>query len=419
MSIFCRGKKGLFTHRRRRPKRYENVDQRPIIRTALNTDDALVAQEKATRIEQLQDLMWEAALAGRDKDSMELHDRLRNIAEMRGFAYMPADEIAFLPTTKILDRIEAAVTPTELGATLGAVRAPQITLSALFDEFSRLTEDRQTNKSPEQMRRWQAVRLKAIANLQNVLGDVPIDDIDREAALRFRTWWWDRIKGGKLTANSGNKDITYLSGMLSQVCDLRGIQNLKPFAGLRFQEAENRRASFSRDWISDRMLKPDALSGMNSEARDVLLAIVNTGARPSEIVNLRADCIDLQGNIPTIEIRPDGRELKTRHSQRFVPLVGVSLEAIRRNQDGFPRYADKATHWSNAANKFLRENGLLESPRHAAYSLRHSLNDALINVGCTDRIRKDIMGHRGEAGVIYGAGAALETKLEWLTKIAF
>ncbi len=113
-----------------------------------------------------------------------------------------------------------------------------------------------------------------------------------------------------------------------------------------------------------------------------------------------------------------GRDLKTKYSKREIPMMGVSLEAMRRHPAGFPRYQGKATTWSNTVTKYLRENELLESDEHSAYSLRHALSDRLQNAGCEDRTRKEILGHRPE-GVIYGTGASLEIKAQWLSNVAF
>ena len=49
---------------------------------------------------------------------------------------------------------------------------------------------------------------------------------------------------------------------------------------------------------------------------------MESGARPSEIVNLTAAQIVLDGPIPFIRIRAEGRVLKTEHSERDIPLVG-------------------------------------------------------------------------------------------------
>ncbi|WP_366942749.1 hypothetical protein [uncultured Paracoccus sp.] len=48
------------------------------------------------------------------------------------------------------------------------------------------------------------------------------------------------------------------------------------------------RPPFSSGWIQDKLLAQGALDGLNEEARAILLAMVNTGGRPSEIANLTA-----------------------------------------------------------------------------------------------------------------------------------
>ena len=51
-----------------------------------------------------------------------------------------------------------------------------------------------------------------------------------------------------------------------------------------------------------------------------------TGARPLEIGGLDAADLNLTSEMPTIHIRPNAhRGLKTRSSQRILPLVGDAL----------------------------------------------------------------------------------------------
>jgi integrase len=69
--------------------------------------------------------------------------------------------------------------------------------------------------------------------------------------------------------------------------------------------------------------------------------VLETGARPSEIINLSKARIVLDAEIPYIRIQAEGRLLKTDHSERDIPLVGLALEAMKRHPNGFPRYFDK------------------------------------------------------------------------------
>ncbi|WP_138161589.1 hypothetical protein [Parasedimentitalea maritima] len=167
------------------------------------------------------------------------------------------------------------------------------------------------------------------------------------------------------------------------------------------------------------MLAPDALAGMNDEERDVFLMMVNTDVRPSEITDAPASDFVLDANIPYLRIAPHGRELKVVHTERDIPLLGGSLEAARRivAQGGIKRYGQNAGAWSAAANKFLRTNGLKETPKHVAYSLRYYVEDALLAAGVDARIRADILGHEYKRPS-YGSGGALLGRRDALSLIA-
>jgi integrase len=150
----------------------------------------------------------------------------------------------------------------------------------------------------------------------------------------------------------------------------------------------------------------------------VLLVMVETGLRPSEIVNARAEDLALDDPVPHIRAAGDGsREFKSAAARRDVPLVGASLEAARRHPAGFARYLNAAAGWSAAVNKYLRAAGLFETPAHVVYSLRHSFQDCLTAAEAPGRIQADLMGHEIDRPR-YGVGATLEQKRRWVEKIA-
>ena len=210
------------------------------------------------------------------------------------------------------------------------------------------------------------------------------------------------------------------------VADLHGLRlpSPSPFEGLRFKKAGKRRnAPFSTDWIRGRLLAPGALDGLNAEARDAFLIMVNTGARPGEIVGCLPEELRVEADIPHMRIRerdgPDGRRLKNAQSERDVPLVGVSLEAARRivQAGGFSRYFLDASKWSAVVTKFLTKNKLRETPQHKPYGLRHSFEDRLQEAGIDDRLRAELMGHKYERPA-YGEGGSLKMKAAAVARIA-
>ena len=153
------------------------------------------------------------------------------------------------------------------------------------------------------------------------------------------------------------------------------------------------RPPFSDKWIRDVILAPGALAGLNDQARAILLVILNTGLRPSEVAGLSAPEIRLQVNIPHLSLAPIGRHLKSNNAQRVVPLLGVSLDAMRAFPEGFDRYRGSSASLIGTVNKYMRENGLMETPQHSLYGLRHSFEDRMLAGKVDERIRRDLMGH--------------------------
>ena len=97
---------------------------------------------------------------------------------------------------------------------------------------------------------------------------------------------------------------------------------------------------------------------------------------------LKSDFVNLQGDVPYISLRKHSwRPLKTKSSERFVPLVGKSLWAAQRlvqadttNEFAFPRYnikgLTKANSASAALNKWMKPYVPISCTIH---SLRHSM----------------------------------------------
>jgi integrase len=211
------------------------------------------------------------------------------------------------------------------------------------------------------------------------------------------------VASGEITANSANKEITHFCGVMRRVNEMKQLGLTLPFEKLRLDVKSQRtkRNPFSRNWIETRILARGALDGLNHEARRVLLMMVNTGARPSELAGLMLKHVDLDGPIPTIEITPEGRALKNEHSERRIPLHGVSLDAataaveaaVKGGRDQlFPSYFGK-DKVSDTVNKFMRENGLKENEGTTLYSLRHAFEDRMIEADVADRVRADLFGH--------------------------
>lgn len=422
MSVFKRG--GTYQLRKRVPRRYQSVETRSSIWISLHTDSATIAKLKADQAWTQLVEMWEARLAGKSDDADARYAAVQELARVRGFRYLEVDAVAKLPVEAIIDRVEAVPDAgegsdkVEASALLGTVRKPEITVEGALELYWTLAKEKTFGKSPDQLRRWRNPRLKAVRNFVSVVGNKEIGAITRDDMLDFRQFWLDRIETGDVTPNSANKDLIHLTDILKTVNTMKRLGIDLPIGELSFREGEKRtRPPFSVSWIKSRLLAPGALDGLNDEARAILLGMVNTGYRPSEGAALTAQTIRLDHAVPHISIEADGRQLKTPHARRIIPLAGVSLEAFQAFPKGFPRYQSNSSTLSATVNKFLGENGLLETPEHSFYSLRHSFEDRMLAANIDDRIRRDLFGHRLDRER-YGKGASLEQLAELVSGIA-
>lgn len=399
--------------RKRVPTRYATVEKRRILWVSLHTDSQTVALRKLGQVWDWYIDAWEARLAGDTTDAEAKFAAAADLAGARGFRFMKADAVAKLPVLDIIGRVEAvaprghALPGLTTEAIMGGVAEPPITINRALELFWTLAKDRTLGKSEDQIRRWKNPRVKAVNNLVAIIGNKPLAEISADDMLEFRDWWVERIATKGLTQNSANKDLTHIADTFKTVNKLKKLGLTLPLADLAIRGGEKRqRPPFSMEWIRDKILAPGALDGLNTEARCILLGMINTGYRPSEGAGLLAKHIRLDHDVPHISIEPDGRQLKNRQSKRVIPLTGVSLEAFQTCPRGFPSYRNK-DKVSDTVNKFLRENGLLETPGHSLYSLRHGFEDRLLAAGVDERIRRDLFGHALERER-YGAGATLE-----------
>jgi integrase len=421
VSIIRRG--SVFHLRRRVPLRFRRVEPRETVWISLHTVSESIAAAKAPLAWQSMVEAWEARLAGDTSDAERRFEAARDLAAARGFRYLPAARVAALPTAELLARVEAIPERRgqsdriEAAALLGGAQEARITVSRALDLYWTLAADKARGKSEDQLRRWRNPLKKATANFVAVVGDKPLAEISGDDMLDFRGWWIEKIEAEGLTPNSANKDFTHLGVVWRTVNKLKRLGLVLSLSDLALKEDERRtRPPFSVDWIRDKLLAPGALDGLNTEARCIVLGMVNTGYRPSEGASLGAAQIRLDAKVPHLSIEPVGRQLKSAYARRVIPLAGVSLDAFRACPNGFPRYADNPS-LSATVNKYLRERGLMESPAHSLYSLRHSFEDRMLAAGVDDRIRRDLFGHRLDRER-YGKGASLEHLAEVVRRIA-
>jgi integrase len=352
-----------FYFARRLPLAIAKLEGRSDIKISLKTDSENEALVKAKVMAEQLEMRWEALLNGDTDDASRRWEAVTRIARSYGVDYKPLPDIVSTATAKdilarlsILEGSGRLKDKTTVSALLGGEAPPKILLGKVLDLYWSQTKDKQVKKSDNQLRKWKNPRVKAFNNLISKIGNKPITEITRNDALDFRDWWMTRMIDDGLTANSANKDITHISTILRVICEHYRMPWSKPFEGLRFREEGGQKApSYSDRYIREKFLKNDGLENLDPDQRLVFFILIETGARPGEIINLQPERIRLNAKIPHIEIASNPkREVKTKNANRTIPLVGIALWAMRQRPHGFPALHDREDSVSGNINKYLR-----------------------------------------------------------------
>lgn len=422
---------GFWVLRRRVPKRFAGFDTRRIVRISTRirvADDpkAITATPIAQQLHRTLEAEWLALANGEKPGARRRYDDAVLDAKGLGFTYLTTPELALRPLEEILRRIERLMArrtgdvPEEVTALLGGEDRPVVRVSELKTEYEALQQAALAQMSPDQRRKWHNQRKRAVANFREAIcDDKRLSDLTKADGLKFRKWWQDRVVNDGVQIRTANKSIGTVSRMLKRVSDAKELGVSAILAGLRIEGGVARqRPPFEISFIKARILAPDVFDDLNEEARRVVYLMVETGLRPSEIVNLTAKRIVLDHRVPHVVIEAEGRVLKSETSERKIPLVGVSLAAMRLQPQGFPRYYDKGSTLSANVNKFMESHRLRPTERHTLYSLRHSFEDRLTALKVMDKVVAYLMGHEYDRPK-YGSPPTLEHLRSVLQRMAF
>lgn len=350
-------------------------------------------------------------------------------ASVLGLTYASAPQLVagpfeeLLRRVKMVEQMQASHDPNVVTAIIGGPEAPKpsLRLSELVGAFEEAQAASLSSMSEEQLKRWRTNKLRAIRVAIGAIGsDKPVVELSREDGIAFRRHFQNLVKAGELVIKSANIEMGHLTKMLRVVEMERqlGIP-LHAFANLSIEGGEERhRPPFPTDFIRQRLLAEGALDGLDAEARGIVLVMVETGMRPSEIMNLLPQHIHLSAPVPYVSVRADGRRLKTKPSVRNMPLVGCALEAMKLHPNGFPTYRNDGGALSKQVNDYLTEKKLRPTQEHSLYGLRHSFEDRLTALDAPDKIIGRLMGHKGYREK-YGDGPSLEHLQGWMKRIAF
>ena len=206
----------------------------------------------------------------------------------------------------------------------------------------------------------------------------------------------------------------------------KGLVIVNPFSNMQYDFIKQGRRRVPVPLNNLLVIQRECLS-INDDVRWLVALISDTGMRLGEAAGLLKEDIKVNEPIPHIDLKPHSlRSLKTKGSQRLIPLTKEALWASKRlieaNNDSifaFPRYCDKTGCKANSAsgglNKWLHQY----VPENCViHSFRHSLRDRLRAVECPSDI-VDANGGWKTSGVGhgYGNGYPLQVLEKWMNKI--
>ena len=261
-----------------------------------------------------------------------------------------------------------------------------------------------------------------VQSVIDVLGDRPLDEYASSDAAAYRDYL---LKKG-LTTNSVKRNFSTIRSIINLCIQEHGLDCKNAFSRVYLPDLDDSKKRKPIPIENIRQIQKDCRQA-DDEARWLVALISDTGMRLSEAAGLHIDDIKLDEEVPHIDLKPHTwRRLKTKGSQRQIPLVGASLWAARRIKEtntaspyAFPRYtSSKGTNGNSASaaiNKWLKPR----VPEGCViHSFRHSLRDRLRAVQCpSDMI--DQIGGWATAGVgqAYGDGYSLKSNYKSLLKI--
>lgn len=271
-----------------------------------------------------------------------------------------------------------------------------------------------------------SVRRAQAREFREALKDLPLKrtgQLLRATLPELAQWGREHPEAQKISAATINK----LLGGVQAICRWARKEHLlpddwaDPFADMRLDEDESQRAPFELDELRTIFSTPvftegERPKGGHGEAAFWLpLLSLFGGERQGELAGLRASDVannELIGAV-SIYIRADrkaARRLKTKHSERFVPVHSqliklgfldfVAAQAETRGEKAwlFPLVAPDTKGgiegFSKWFGRYIGTHGISD-PTKVFHSFRHNFTDALRLAGVADEVKQALLGWTG------------------------
>ena len=262
---------------------------------------------------------------------------------------------------------------------------------------------------------------RSVDYLIQSIGCRSLDQYSSADAASFRDWL--RNKG--LSTGSIQRNFTSIKAMVSFTINELGLDCRNAFSGVYLapETDKQKRQPLSIDQI--RTLQRHCYE-KDDDVRWLVALISDTGMRLAEAAGLMMKDLILESPYPHVVVTPyPHRSLKTKASERVIPIVGASLWAAQRLSEQnesvfcFPRYTNKQRCNSNSAsaaiNKWVKS---IAGEDTVIHGLRHSFRDRLRAAEAHTELIDQLGGWSLKSvGQSYGNGYALENLSSWMDKI--
>ena len=254
-----------------------------------------------------------------------------------------------------------------------------------------------------------------------VLGNKSIRLYSSSDASKFRDWLMEQ----GMSNSTLKRVFSSVKAIINLSINEYGLDITNPFSKAYLPSIENEiRESIPLEDI--RVIQTESKKE-DDELRWLLLLLSDSGMRLSEALGLSKDDINLNSNLPHVKLIPHKwRRLKTRNSERCIPLIGASLWASKKILEhqnnsiyAFPRYTSvdncNANSASAALNKWLKSKLTND---YVVHGLRHSFRDRLRAIECPSEIIDQLGGWSLRSiGQGYGKGYELSVLSKWMKQI--
>lgn len=286
---------------------------------------------------------------------------------------------------------------------------------------------------------------KALALFEDAVGKVPLSYLTKATGARFVQYLLDsEARGfGRKTASNHAAAI----GALIRVAVKDDLLQQDPF-DLTFDKTIGRRIRtpwtddelkrlYSHRLFSERMAEvPQWHNVVPEDARAALLLLLHTGARDSEIGQLRREDFQLRSGIVVIQITAEAGSLKTADSERIVPLASHLLgdpwfarwlsAVMGGTGQAMPSLCGRARGPGDTFGQWFRQfrddAGLPEGALEGAHKFRHWIRSALAEKHVGESTTDTIVGHSGQGSSgrkVYTAAASIPTMKEALERVVY